>query len=107
MNKQSPATKARLLDAQAMQTLEEVAIEFAVLNSAATSKAHSKDSPTAILTSVVTDTVDRTNADVARADKPEQRADAFAAHILWLSEAALLPGRSYCSKPAGRRLARW
>jgi bifunctional enzyme CysN/CysC len=102
VNKQSPPTKARLLDAQAMQTLKEVAIEFAVFNSAATSKADSKDSPAAILTSVVTDAVDRTHADVARADKPEQRADAFAAHIVWLSEAALLPGRSYLLKAGGQ-----
>ena len=29
------------------------------------------------------------------AEKPRQRADAFAAHIVWLSEAPLLPGRSY------------
>ncbi|HTV30906.1 MAG TPA: adenylyl-sulfate kinase [Xanthobacteraceae bacterium] len=29
---------------------------------------------------------------------PRQRADAFAAHIVWLSEAPLLPGRSYSLK---------
>ena len=30
--------------------------------------------------------------------KPRQRADAFAAHIVWLSEAPLLPGRGYFLK---------
>jgi bifunctional enzyme CysN/CysC len=31
-------------------------------------------------------------------EKPRQRADAFAAHIVWLSEAPLLPGRGYFLK---------
>jgi bifunctional enzyme CysN/CysC len=45
------------------------------------------------------DAVDRPHTDVvARADEPRQRADAFAAHIVWLSEAPLLPGRSYLLK---------
>jgi bifunctional enzyme CysN/CysC len=100
VNKQSPPTKARLLDAQAMQTLKEVTTEFAVFNSAATGKADSKDSSAAILTS---DAVDHPHADaIARADKPRQRADAFAAHIVWLSEAPLLPGRAYLLKAGGQ-----
>ena len=82
-----------------MQMLKKVATEFAVFDSGATGNADSKDSSAAILTSVGTDAVDRPRADVrARADKPQQRADAFAAHIVWLSEAPLLRGRAYLLK---------
>ncbi len=42
MNKPSPPTEARLLDAQAMQTLKEVAVEFAFFNSAASGKIGSR-----------------------------------------------------------------
>src|SRR4029077_7830885 len=85
-------------DAQAMQILKEVATEFAVFNSAASGKVDPKGGPASILTSVVADAVDRQHVDVARADKPPQRADAFAAHIVWLSEAPLPPGRAYLLK---------
>jgi bifunctional enzyme CysN/CysC len=102
VNKQSPPTEARLLDAQAMQMLKEVATEFAAFNSAASGKADAKGNPAAMLTSVVADAVDRSHADVARVDGPVQRADAFAAHIVWLSEAPLLPGRAYMLKAGGQ-----
>ena len=84
MNKPSLPTEARLLDAQAMQTLTEVAAEFAVFKSAASGKADPKGGPASILTSVVADAVDRSHAEVARTDKSQQRADALAAHIVWL-----------------------
>ena len=45
MNKPSPPTEARLLDARAMQTLKEVTTEFAVFKSAASGKAGSKTDP--------------------------------------------------------------
>ena len=102
MNKPSPPTEARLLDAQAMQTLKEVATEFAAFNSAASGKADAKGNPASILTSVVADAVDGPHADVVRADRPQQRTDAFAAHIVWLSEAPLLPGRAYLLKAGGQ-----
>jgi bifunctional enzyme CysN/CysC len=102
VNKPSLPTEARLLDAQAMQTLREVATEVAIFNSAASGKAGPKGDPASILTSVVADAVDRPPADVGRADKPQQRADAFAAHIVWLSEAPLLPGRAYLLKAGGQ-----
>jgi len=102
MNKPSPPTEPRLLDAQAMQTLKEVATEFAAFNSAASGKADAKGNPASILTSVVADAVDGPHADVVRADRPQQRTDAFAAHIVWLSEAPLLPGRAYLLKAGGQ-----
>jgi len=39
VNKPSPPTEARVLDVQAMQTLKEVASEFALFNSGAGGKA--------------------------------------------------------------------
>jgi bifunctional enzyme CysN/CysC len=103
MNKPSLPTEARLLDAQAMQTLKEVVTEFALFNSAASGKADSKGTPASMLTSLLADAVDRRHADaVARAGNPQQRADAFAAHIVWLSEAPLLPGRAYLLKSGGQ-----
>jgi bifunctional enzyme CysN/CysC len=102
VNKPSPPTDARLLDAQAMQTLSEVAGEFAVFNSAASGKVDPKGDPVSILTSMMADAVDRPHDDVARADKPRQHADAFAAHIVWLSGASLLPGRAYLLKAGGQ-----
>ncbi len=104
MNKPSPPTEARLVDAQAMQTLKEVATEFAVFKSAAGGKVDSKNDPASMLTSMVAEPVDRPQADVARTGKPQQRADAFAAHIVWLSEAPLLPGRAYLLKAAGQTI---
>ena len=102
MNKLSPPTDARLLDAQAMQTLKEVATEFAAFNSAASGKAGLNRDPASILTSVVADAVGHPDSDEVARDKPQQRADALAAHIVWLSEAALLPGRSYLLKAGGQ-----
>jgi bifunctional enzyme CysN/CysC len=104
VNKPSPPTEARLLDAQAMQTLKEVATEFAVFKSAAGGKADSKSDPASMLTSMVAEAIDRPQADVARTDKVQQRADAFAAHIVWLSEAPLLPGRAYLLRAAGQTI---
>jgi bifunctional enzyme CysN/CysC len=101
MNKPSLPTEA--LDAQAMQTLKKFVTEFALFNSAASGKADSKGAPASMLTSLLADAVDRRHADaVARAGNPQQRADAFAAHIVWLSEAPLLPGRAYLLKSGGQ-----
>ena len=87
-----------------MQTLKEVTTEFAVFKSAASGKAGSKTDPASMLTSVVGEAVDRPNADVAQTAKAQQRADAFAAHIVWLSEAPLLPGRAYLLTAAGQTI---
>jgi len=102
VNKLSPPTVARLFDAQAMHMLKEVAAEFAVFNSTVSGKLDPKGDPSSILTSVVADAIDLPRSDIIASDKPQQRADAFAAHVVWLSEAALLPGRSYLLKAGGQ-----
>jgi bifunctional enzyme CysN/CysC len=96
VNKPSPPA-ARLLDVQAMETLRQVVAEFAAFNSAAAGKLEVRGDPASILTTMLADAVDRQPV-VAPTDAPQQRADAFAAHIVWLAEAPLLPGRSYVLK---------
>ncbi|MGN6746977.1 MAG: adenylyl-sulfate kinase [Xanthobacteraceae bacterium] len=99
MNKPASPTDPRLLDAQAMQRLRELASEFAAFDSAAHGKVDAARDPASILTSILADAVEHPQSDgLGRTDQPPHPADAFAAHIVWLSEAALLPGRSYVLK---------
>jgi bifunctional enzyme CysN/CysC len=99
VNKPSPPTESRRLDAQAIQTLREVATKFAFFNSTAKGKCEIQGASASILTSMLADAVDQPHVDIITlADKPRQRADGFAAHLVWLSEASLLPGRSYVIK---------
>ena len=107
MNKPSLSTEPHRLDAQAIQTLSEVAAEFAFFTSAGKGKNRTGNdhaSISAAVTSMLTEAVDRHTDAVTCADKPRQRADGFASHLVWLSEAPLLPGRSYLLK-AGAQTA--
>jgi bifunctional enzyme CysN/CysC len=97
VNKPLAPTETRRLDVQAIQALREVAAEFAKFDSAAKEKYGARGG--SILTAVLAGAVDQPRADVVTlADKRQQRADAFAAHLVWLSQASLLPGRSYVLK---------
>lgn len=58
------------------------------------------------VTLLLTDEVDCSRGDViARADDPPQVADRFEANIVWLSDEALIPGRSYWLKLATQTVA--
>jgi bifunctional enzyme CysN/CysC len=99
VNKPLAPTETRRLDVQAIQALREVAAEFAKFDSAAKEKYGARGGSASILTAVLAGAVDQPRADVVTlADKRQQRADAFAAHLVWLSQASLLPGRSYVLK---------
>jgi bifunctional enzyme CysN/CysC len=102
LNKPSLPSEPRRLDAQAMDVLRQVAAEFDFFNSAAKAKTgveRSGASTSDAITTMLADAVDRSGGRIAAsAEKPRQRADAFAAHLVWLSEAPLLPGRSYLLK---------
>jgi len=51
------------------------------------------------ITVVLADAIDVSRGDIISAiENPPQRADAFAAHLVWMSEAPLLPGRTYLLK---------
>jgi bifunctional enzyme CysN/CysC len=55
------------------------------------------------VTVVLTDAIDVSRGDIiASPEEPPQRADAFAAHLVWMSETPLLPGRSYILKSGGQ-----
>ena len=55
------------------------------------------------VTVVLADDIDVSRGDImATPDKPPQRADAFAAHLVWMSEMPLLPGRTYLLKSGGQ-----
>lgn len=54
------------------------------------------------VTLVLDDEIDLSRGDMlAAVDQKPQSADQFAAHVIWMSDAALLPGRSYLLKAGG------
>lgn len=58
------------------------------------------------ITLTLADEIDISRGDViAAADDPPQVADQFAAHVLWMDDAALLPGRPYWLKIGARTVA--
>ncbi len=55
------------------------------------------------VTVVLADAIDVSRGDImACPDQPPARADAFAAHLVWMAEAPLLPGRTYLLKSGGQ-----
>jgi bifunctional enzyme CysN/CysC len=57
------------------------------------------------VTVVLADAIDVSRGDViSSTDKPPQRADAFAAHLVWMSEIPLLPGRTYLLKAGAQTI---
>jgi bifunctional enzyme CysN/CysC len=99
LNKPSQLSEPHRLDAEAMDVLNQVAAEFGFFNSAAKAKPgaeRSDVSPSDAITTLLAEAVDRSETGTAAlAEKPRQHADAFAAHVVWLSDSPLLPGRGY------------
>ena len=95
MNKESHSSEQRRLDAQAIRVLGDVATEFAFLSTIATTKTDADGDRTAAnaITAMFADPVDTSGRIVK--EGTQQRANAFAVHLTWLSEAPLLPGRNY------------
>jgi bifunctional enzyme CysN/CysC len=55
------------------------------------------------VTVVLADEIDVSRGDIISSkEKPPQRADAFAAHVVWMSKMPLLPGRNYLLKSGGQ-----
>ena len=102
LNKESHSSDQRRLDAEAIRVFRDVAAEFAFLSSVAKTKSNAlRDGASAAnaTSAMLADAVDISGPDVvALKDGAQQRADAFAAHLVWLSEAPLLPGRGYLLK---------
>jgi bifunctional enzyme CysN/CysC len=100
VNKPIQLDEPRRLDAEAIEVLRQVATEFALLNAATEAKGHATRGAAAAdpITMMSANAVDRPQASIASKEEPHQRADAFAAHLVWLSDAPLLPGRGYLLK---------
>jgi bifunctional enzyme CysN/CysC len=102
LNKTLQPSDPRRLDSEALRELRQVATEFAFFSSVAKVKDNSEGSGVCAfdaITTMLADAVGRSEAGTASlTEKPQQRADAFAAHLVWLSEAPLLPGRGYLLK---------
>ena len=55
------------------------------------------------VTVVLADAIDVSRGDImASPDRPPKRADAFAAHLVWMAQAPLSPGRTYLLKSGGQ-----
>ena len=102
MNKLFPPRDPRRLDAQAIDVLCHAADEFAIFSSAANQKPDAEDGgafAAHAITTMLADALARPQTGLATLiDKPQHRADAFAAHVVWLADAPLLPGRAYTLK---------
>jgi len=94
----------RQLDAEAIRVFQEVTAEFLLLASSAKKRSNAEDdglSASDGITAMVENASDVRGV-IGSPDKPRQHADAFAAHLFWLSAAPLLPGRSYVLKAGGQ-----
>jgi bifunctional enzyme CysN/CysC len=100
LSKTLQSTDLRRLDAEAISVFRELAVEFGLLGSGAAITTASDNASTSFaVAAVMANTLDRSGCE---ADQPRQCADAFAAHLLWLSESPLLPGRCYLLKAGGQ-----
>ena len=92
----------RQLDAEAIRVFREVTAELLLLASSAKKKSDAEGdglSASDAIAAILANAVDVCRADIISSpEKPRQHADAFAAHLFWLSAAPLLPGRSYVLK---------
>jgi len=58
------------------------------------------------VTVVLADAIDVSRGDIiSSVEKPPQRADAVAAHLIWMSETPLLPGRTYLLKAGAQTVS--
>ncbi len=58
------------------------------------------------VTVVLADAIDVSRGDIiSSVEKPPQRADAVAAHLIWMSETPLLPGRTYLLKAGAQSVS--
>jgi bifunctional enzyme CysN/CysC len=98
-------SELRRLDAKTITAFRDIVAEFATVTATAKQKsgaARDDASESHAIGVRLADTIAApANVESALA-APRQRADAFAAHVMWLSESPLLPGRSYMLKAAGQ-----
>lgn len=93
----------RRLDAEAIRVFHQAA-EDCLFSSAVKQKCPDERYGASESASVTT-RADVVSPAVGAALKPRQRADAFTAHIVWLTEAPLLPGRGYLLKAGSQTVS--
>jgi bifunctional enzyme CysN/CysC len=101
LNKPLPPRDPRRLDAQAIAVLRQVSTEFSFFHSTGKNKPETERggaSGSDAITTMLVDAIDAKTGITSFSEKPHEHADAFAAHIVWLSQAPLLPGRGYMLK---------
>jgi bifunctional enzyme CysN/CysC len=104
LNEESYRLDLRRLDAEAVHVLREVGGNFALICSKSKTEAkHTDTSSNAVAVLLADAAVAR--SDISPIKRPRQRADAFAAHLVWLSEASLLPGRGYLLKAGAQTVS--
>jgi bifunctional enzyme CysN/CysC len=95
LTQSSPPPDLHRLDAEAIRVLRENAAEFAAFVSRAAKKGDERSrGHTVAATLADTAAISRGDGFTPKGE-PQNHADAFAAHLVWLSEAPLLPGRGY------------
>lgn len=95
----TPPPDLRRLDAEAIRVFRQVAPDIVSTGSLAKKESHDEHvaiSATEVVTATLPDAIALSLDDSST--EPRQGADAFAAHIVWRSEAPLLPGRGYILK---------
>jgi bifunctional enzyme CysN/CysC len=97
---QTPPPDLHRLDAEAIRMLQENAAEFAAFVSKV--KVYGQSGDKHPVSAVLAEAVGLPRGEVFK-NEAAQRADAFAAHLVWLSEAPLLPGRGYLLKAGAQR----
>ena len=108
MSKALQPTDLRRLDAEAIHVFCEAAAEFPFFRCMPKKKKDAERdsaSKSDAVTAMFADAVDVSRGDlISSTDKPRQRADGFAAHLVWLSAAPLLPGRGYLLKAGAQTI---
>jgi bifunctional enzyme CysN/CysC len=94
----------RRSDADAIRVFREVMTEFHLLASAVKKNSDADGDDRSISSGITAMLANAAyvcrNDNTSSKDEPRQRADAFAAHLIWLSAAPLFPGRGYLSAGA-------
>jgi bifunctional enzyme CysN/CysC len=95
----------RRLDAKTIAAFREIVAEFAAVTTTAKHKGDAERdnaSEAHAIGVTLADAIASPTTVESASGASRQRADAFAAHIMWLSESPLLPGRTYLLKAGGQ-----
>jgi bifunctional enzyme CysN/CysC len=96
------------LDAKTITTFRDIVAKFAAVTTTPKQKRHEQPDSASACHAIgmrFADAIAPSGDFGSASGGPRHRADAFAAHIMWLSESPLLPGRSYMLKAGGQTVS--